>query len=334
MSNNMIDEEIKIAPETIQEAYTQSDFWGEFQEAIGLKVYRFSGKGWTGLCIEKNLPTGKYWILPYGPTVNSMASLELALSDIVTKAKKANCLWLRVEPRLTGGFKPIKGMKKAPRYVEPEYTTMLDLRVDEATLKSRLGKTNRQRINRQERDKTLVLWTSTDPKDIDIFFKMQIKVTKRTGAIFHEQEYLRKQAEVLMPKGHMRLEFAGLGKDKPLAATVIHDYKGTSTYTYAASMPEARELGAANILIWEAMLNAKKRGMKTFDFWGIAPPDSGPNHPWSGFTAFKRSFGTVDVAFAGTWDIPFSLQYYAYYGRTKLVATTRVLKRKLRKRNI
>ena len=35
------------------------------------------------------------------------------------------------------------------------------------------------------------------------------------------------------------------------------------------------------------------------------------NHPWAGFTKFKRSFGGHDVTFAGAWDLP--LQHSRYW---------------------
>lgn len=128
----------------------------------------------------------------------------------------------------------------------------------------------------------------------------------------------------------MRLEFAGLKPGEPVAGCVIHDYNGVASYSYAASLPEARDLGAANVLIWQSMLNAKARGNKTFDFWGIAPPDAPENHPWQGFTAFKRSFGTRDVSFSGTWDIPLSPKYKIYRARTKTILKLKNIKRKLK----
>ena len=36
---------------------------------------------------------------------------------------------------------------------------------------------------------------------------------------------------------------------------------------------------------------------------GDEPPDQ-PDHPWSGFTQFKRSFGGMLLTRAGTWDLP------------------------------
>jgi hypothetical protein len=210
---------------------------------------------------------------------------------------------------------------------------MLDLRVDQEVLLRRLAKTNKQRINRQYRDQKLCFWTSTDPADISSFSAMQGVVSGRTGASFYKKDYLLTQAKVLMPLGVMRIEFAGLKKGNPIAGAIIHDYNQTATYTYAASYPEARGLGAANLLIWHAILGAKDRGNITFDFWGVAPMSAKKTHPWQGFSDFKRSFGTQDVFFAGTWDLPLSRQYFVYSARTKMLTTVKGIKQRVRNRS-
>ena len=38
------------------------------------------------------------------------------------------------------------------------------------------------------------------------------------------------------------------------------------------------------------MADAKEKGLKHVDLWGVAPEDQ-PDHKWAGFTAFKKSFG-------------------------------------------
>jgi lipid II:glycine glycyltransferase (peptidoglycan interpeptide bridge formation enzyme) len=324
--------EIDISYRSILEAFTQSESWATFQNSIGKKAHFLTGGNWSAVCIEQKVPTGIYWLLPYGPYAQNKVALKEAIKIVSEEAKKAGCLWVRIEPRLQD-FEHIKGIKHSPTVVEPANTTMLDLRADETTLYSNLAKTNRQRVNKQKRDAALTLWTSTNPSDIKSFINMQNIVSKRTGAVFHDDSYLLKQAEILMPLGDMRLEFAGLIHGEPVAGTIIHDYGVTSTYTYAASLPEARELGAANLLIWQSMINAKARGMHTFDFWGIAPPGASPNHPWQGFTGFKRSFGTKDIAFAGTWDIPLSSQYHLYRKRSQTLHKIHAIKQHIKNIN-
>ena len=65
--------------------------------------------------------------------------------------------------------------------------------------------------------------------------------------------------------------------------------------------PENRKLRPNQPLVTRALLDAREAGLVTADLFGIAPPDQ-PDHPWSGFSAFKRSFGGHDIAHLGTWE--------------------------------
>ena len=56
-------------------------------------------------------------------------------------------------------------------------------------------------------------------------------------------------------------------------------------------------------LVWQTILDARSDGRTRFDFWGAAPPDAGPDHPWAGITAFKRGFGAEPETYAGTWEV-------------------------------
>ena len=76
----------------------------------------------------------------------------------------------------------------------------------------------------------------------------------------------------------------------------------------AADM-EFKKLPGTVALLTTALFDAKENGLKKFDFWGIAPVDTSgnvpKNHPWAGFTAFKKSFGGYEVDYCGTFDLIF-----------------------------
>jgi lipid II:glycine glycyltransferase (peptidoglycan interpeptide bridge formation enzyme) len=79
-----------------------------------------------------------------------------------------------------------------------------------------------------------------------------------------------------------------------------------------------RKLSAGIPLLITLMADAKDRGLKHVDLWGVAPADQ-PDHKWAGFTAFKKSFGGREVAYPGTWDLPVKkLRYAAYQLARKL----------------
>ena len=92
----------------------------------------------------------------------------------------------------------------------------------------------------------------------------------------------------------------------------MYDSEDTRTYAHASMSFEHRRLSANNPLVSTMMLDAKAKGLKRFDMFGIAP-EGEPNHPWAGFTGFKKSFGGYPVTLPGTWDLPVhALPYKAY----------------------
>ena len=72
-------------------------------------------------------------------------------------------------------------------------------------------------------------------------------------------------------------------------------------------------------------LDAKKNGQKYYDFWGITTSKD-KNHPWYGFTQYKKSFGGRQVDYAGTYDLPINRKKYALYS---LLRPINKLKRKI-----
>jgi len=302
-------------------SFLQSTYWESFQSAIGIKTHRLNEKTWTCLLLEQHSKMGKYLFAPYGPTLEDEADLADAINAICAYAKKQNANWLRIEPSIslttssniadldTYGFK--QHIIGAPKQVNPEFTSIIDIRPDEKLLLANLSQSTRSVVRKNINQTELGFETSTNPVDMEIFVAMMTAVSERNSVHFHTKDYFIKQSKTLMPLGVMRLELALKGK-KPIAGIVMHDYNGISTYTYAASLPIARETNASALLLWQAIVNAKQLDMEYLDLFGIAPDDVPPNHPWYGFSAFKRKFGGTIIRRSRTYDIPLKPLYYAY----------------------
>ncbi len=98
-----------------------------------------------------------------------------------------------------------------------------------------------------------------------------------------------------------------------LAAGLVFDDPTTRYNLQGAQTEQGRKLHATGILTIQLILDAQSKGLKTFDFWGIAPEDAPPDHPWAGFTAFKKTFAGSEQDFAGTYDLVLSRPRYALY---------------------
>jgi lipid II:glycine glycyltransferase (peptidoglycan interpeptide bridge formation enzyme) len=65
------------------------------------------------------------------------------------------------------------------------------------------------------------------------------------------------------------------------------------------------------LLQWGAVLKAKERGMKWYDFWGI------DEKKWSGVTRFKKRFGGKEVSYPPASDLVLSKFWYKIYKTSK-----------------
>ena len=307
-------------------SFLQSAAWARFQEASGLKTHRLQGKDWACMLIEHRSRLRHYLLAPYGPTLTAPSAYPKAIQTISEYANKLGVQWVRTEPTSgimsdtpTDTYKTPSGIstKPAPKQVNPRYTRIVDISRDDEAILASISSSTRSLIRQSDKKGLLTYATSHDPKDMKLFLAMMHTVSHRNHVHFHTDDYFLKQAEVLMPTGSMRLELA-LHEGKPVAGIVLHVFNKVATYTYAASLPEARDLNAAALLMWHgAILNSKQQGATTLDLFGVAAPDAPPDHPWQGFSGFKRKFGGEVLQRAVTTDIPLKASYHSYRAMVK-----------------
>ena len=307
-------------------SFLQSAAWARFQEASGLKTHRLHGKDWACMLIEHQSRLRHYLLAPYGPTLATPSAYPKAMQVIADYAQKLGAQWVRTEATAgithdtpTDSYNIPSGIstKTAPKQVNPRYTRIVDIGRDDETILASISSSTRSLIRQSDKKGLLTYSTSSDPKDMKLFLAMMHAVSDRNHVHFHTDDYFLKQAEVLMPTGGMRLELA-LHEGKPVAGIVMHTFNKVATYTYAASLPEARDLNAAALLMWHgAILNSKRQGATTLDLFGVAAPDAPANHPWQGFSSFKRKFGGEVMQRAITTDIPLKASYHSYRAMVK-----------------
>jgi lipid II:glycine glycyltransferase (peptidoglycan interpeptide bridge formation enzyme) len=315
----------------------QSSAWARFNNQLGKKVFGVAGDSWSCLMVEYETPVGKYWYAAYGPTIKSQSDYDEAVECIADVARSRGIAWLKVEPRLSDDFTAKSPQrinvgskaKKTLGRANPSRTIVNDLTLGEEELFKSMSSSNRNLIRRATKKNDLKFTTSTDPKDIELFIKMEQSVRKRNNVEFHSKDYYQVQAQTLMPAGLMCLEIAYLD-DEPVSTIVVYDFAGISSYIYAASLAPAFKSNANLMLAWEAIQNACKRGNSYFDFWGIAPENAGPNHPWAGFTMFKTKFGGRAIDYSGTYEIPLGPRYYLFRVLARLNRARRALKKTIR----
>ncbi|HET9173826.1 MAG TPA: peptidoglycan bridge formation glycyltransferase FemA/FemB family protein [Candidatus Saccharimonadales bacterium] len=320
------DEQWDNLVKSLDGSFLQSSAWAAFQEASGAQVHRIGGDGWACLLIAQRTRLRSYLFAPYGPVVANPDVLPIALKAITEFGRKHKFHWVRIEPN--GGVSTDTNFdahiascgvryRASHKQVNPLYTRILDLTPSEDELLASLSSSTRRTIRRHFDKQQLSFRTSTTASDMPVFLDMMHTVSQRNQVFFHSDDHFLTEAKVLMPRGDMRIEIAEF-EGKPIACIVMHDFNNVTNYTYAASLPEARQYDASAILLWHVMCTAKSAGMTRLDLFGVVPDGTDSSHPWHGFSDFKRKFGGTVVRRGKTLDLPLSPRYYAYRSALKI----------------
>lgn len=293
-------------------SFLHSYEWGEFQRAIGRqveRVYQVDSEGITlAQAIKMDLPFGQgYWYIPKGPL--GTASLEHQVEIIRVYLSEA--MFLRVEPHDAGHMLKVIDM-------QPSNTLVLDIRKSEEDLLSGMKPKTRYNIGLARRKG--VVTKIVNIKRFADFMRLMDQTSNRDKFSSHPDEYYKMMLETMRDnrgaKAYIAMAFY---EDRPLVANIMVDFAGVRTYLHGASSNLHRNVMAPFLLHWDLILDAKRRGFHTFDFWGVAPADASEKHPWAGISRYKEGFGGARVAHPGTFDIPMEHLWYGVYKMARAV---------------
>lgn len=288
--------------------FLQSWNWGEFHQNLGKFVKRvgFFEKGkliGVMLCIVERAKRATYLTVPGGPLLfNHFGVFKKAVFEI---AKYENCSFVRVRPQLLENAKNSKlfadlDFKLAPMHLHAEVTRQLDLTKSEQELLSQMRKTTRYEIKKAI-NLSIKIQSSQNPEDIDQFYNLQKETAKRQGFIEFDKKFLKEQFSVFVKDNQVVLYTAYLGKLK-LAQAFIIFYGEEADYHYGASTLDGRKYPGAYLIQWQALKEAKIRGMKRYNLWGVAP-EGDVSHRFWGVSVFKRGFGGQDLEYLHARDL-------------------------------
>ena len=279
--------------------------WGEFQQALGQKIYRFSGSDYLCLAFEIALPAGKkYLYCPRGP----VGKVEAALADLRKFESDHSIIFSRIEPIQA------VSLPKAVKDMQPLHNWVLDLEKTEEELLIGMKPKTRYNINLAQR-KGVVVREGTKA-DLIMAWKLFLETAGRNGYKLHAQNYYLQMWEHLSPK-FLKILIAEY-KGEPLAAIFVSRFGETATFLHGGSSSKMKEAQASYLLHWEAIRLAKNSGLKLYDFGGIAG-SSDQTQAWAGITRFKKGFGGLEVMFPGAFDLIFSPIWYNVYKQVRLV---------------
>jgi len=303
-------------------SFLQSWSWGQFQKTAGKKVLFLKENDWQSIVLIIPLRLGKtYFYVPHGPIWNKNKNneqiiLENFLNKLKSAAKKYNAIFLKIEPKTSdekiSAVLENLGFKKAERSIQPEDSLIIDISRSEKEIFESFEKRCRNEITFAGK-KNVSLYSDSSDTGIKNFLALLEKTAKRDSFRTHPLTYYHALIKTLKSANQADLFFAKIGQEI-ISGCIIAYFGSTASYIHAASAGPYR---AANVLVWTAIKEAKKRQHVYFDLYGVAPLDASENHPWRGLTKFKQSFGGTRTHYIGGFDYLFSNFWYRIYKLSK-----------------
>ncbi|MBQ6414399.1 peptidoglycan bridge formation glycyltransferase FemA/FemB family protein [Candidatus Saccharibacteria bacterium] len=292
---------------------TQSESWRTLQDDLGEQSYFKTASNYHYLAILKHTPTGNYLYCPYGPCFENITGFTAALESLKNLANEHNAIFIRIEPS-DASFKSYapRNTKKS-HDLNPKETWLLDLSCTDEELKQKLP-SRLLRYYKSADKKGITITKSHNPDDIKHLLSLQKALANEKGISTFSEGYLK--TELKQPFATLYLVKyldAETNQEEIIAAGLVFDDETTRYNLQGAQNDQGRKLHATGILTIQLILDAKAKALKTFDFWGIAPEGAPDDHPWKGFTNFKKTFAGYEQDYAGTYDIVLKPTKYKLY---------------------
>ncbi len=331
-----------------EKTFLQSWDWGEFNQKMGHKIWRFgifenSELLGTALVLKIKARRGTFLFVPHGPLVcnkdfkqqniNGKSQgitdqqaespdfksqiLGAMLNELKKLAKQEKASFIRIAPiwerneKNTAIFKNLN-FRQAPIHMHPELSWQLNISEPEEEILTNMRKTTRYLIKKARKNRSISVRQSSDPKNLEIFNKIYEQTAKRHSFSPFSLKYIKTQFETFLPNSQIRL-FLGEHDGVALVASIAVFWQGISFYHHGASLPSKEPV--SYLTQWEIIKEAKKQGCRLHNFWGIIDVDSLTpkeieKHPWQGLTLFKKGFGGYEKPYVRTQDYIISKKYW------------------------
>ncbi|OIO20251.1 MAG: hypothetical protein CO029_04885 [Candidatus Magasanikbacteria bacterium CG_4_9_14_0_2_um_filter_41_10] len=314
--------------------FVQSYKYGEFYRELGetywiVGVYQSDVLVGGSLVLTVHAKRGNFFYLPYGPILDYTDITMVAefFSYLSRGAKKEHMDFIRVSPLLSDteegrAVLEKQGFRPAPMHVLAENSWLLDLSQTEEQLLSHMKKNHRNLIKRCERE-GVVVEANTDSQTLDILHTMLDETEKRHNFTRFSRSYINSEFDQFAEESEALVYISTLPNGTHDAVAIIMFYGNMAVYRHSASKNIDKKLPTSYLIQWRVIQEAKKRGMRWYNFWGVEPIGAGPSHPFSGIGHFKRGFGGFQEDLLHCQDLPITKKYWVNW----IVETIRKKKR-------
>ena len=227
-------------------------------------------------------------------------------ADITAVARQAKCAYVRIRPQAadSDGLRDVLkelGFRRSPVGLSVELAGILRLEEPEAVIRKGFNKSLRHKVRDAERDKAIKIKVSRDLEDAALFGDLHQEHAQRRRYSPFTKSKLLKQFEVFSADDEALLYFAYRQGDV-LAAHMMFFFGQEASHLYGISTRLGQKYSSAPILHLAAMAEARKRGLKIYNFWGIVGSDQ-VKHRYYGLSQFKRGFGVQPYQYVPAHDL-------------------------------
>lgn len=267
---------------------------------------------------------GRHLAVAGGPILNwgQLALVEAVFRDMAEQGQAHKCAFVRVRPQLERSHESLELMRRlgtqpAPMYLSVEFAGILNLEKDEDEILKGMRQRLRRKLRKAEKA-GITVEKSTNPADIHEFYEIQKQTASRHGFVAFSEDFLTKQFAAFAKHDEAVL-YSAKYQGETLAQNFMIFYGNEASYHYGVSSELGTQLSGAPLLHMAAMRDARERGIKRYNFWGIVEEDE-TWHRFYGVSQFKRGFGVDEFKYVPAHDLVLKPARYAV---TKLIEDVR-----------
>jgi lipid II:glycine glycyltransferase (peptidoglycan interpeptide bridge formation enzyme) len=336
-------------------SFLQSWEWGGWQEALGRKIFRYwilddIGERTASIqLIKMPLPFGRYYLYsPYGPVASGQWTVDSGqwLQELQRKFKDA--IFIRIEPKSNSQLATRNSQLVKSNNIQPGKTLLIDLSKSEDQLLAEMHHKTRYNIKVAQKhgveikdefdisvghglfaSEAVELIANTAARQgfkgygADYYNKLIdfFVIHNKTSALAEEKDSWQSAkalatADAVKNRADLKLHiYKAIYQNKILASAIMVDFGKTRTFLFGGSAEENKNVMAPYLLHWQAMLDARARGMAVYDFWGTETASG----EIPGFVRFKLGFGGQEASYPGAYDVIISKPLYKAYSWLRLV---------------
>ena len=301
-------------------SFLQAPYYGAWQQADGKTVvyfaaYESDAAVAAGLAVKYDAPGGiSFFYCPYGPiaqdwTPELLAAVREFFGPI---AKRTGATFVRLDSR---GLADLPGIRPAPNHLaktaslQPRAEWLLDISGEQEAIWMGMHKHARYNVRLAERANAEIKFYAPLQAPLDTFYKLMQTTAGRDQFSIQSRDYYQAVLQSIPADSGFMAVCTIDGK--PAAASIFAAYDDMLHYVFSGSSDDFRKIAPPYFVIWNAILEARKRGWVTLNFGGIT--DAVKSTHLEGVTGFKKRFGGYQVDHTNPVDLVYNrLKYTAF----------------------